>query len=156
MIIGQAPGRRVHEGGIPWDDPSGERLRQWLELRKDQSYDPNTIALVPMGFCYPGSNESGDKPPRPECAPLWHQQILDQLPTDRLEVIIGMYAQRRYVPDRPPTLTEAVAGWRDHLPARAVLPHPSPRNRHWLTKNPWFEGAALPAIKTRVHEILDQ
>ncbi len=154
VIIGQAPGRRVHESGVPWDDPSGERLRQWLDLTPDQFYDPGIVALLPMGFCYPGSTSSGDKPPRPECAPLWHEPLLDALPTDRLEIIIGAHAQKRYIDDRKPTLTETVANWREYLPLQAVLPHPSPRNRHWLTKNPWFEADTLPAVQRRVHDVL--
>lgn len=154
VIIGQAPGRRVHESGVPWDDPSGDRLRRWLDLTADQFYDPDIVALVPMGFCYPGSTASGDKPPRPECAPLWHPALLDALPADRLEIIIGAHAQKRYIDDRKPTLTETVANWRDYLPRQAVLPHPSPRNHHWLTKNPWFEADTLPAIKRRVHHVL--
>lgn len=154
VIIGQAPGRRVHESGIPWADPSGDQLRRWLDLTTDQFYDPDIVALIPMGFCYPGSTKSGDKPPRPECAPLWHQALLDLLPADRLEVIIGTYAQKRYIENREPTLTETVANWTRYLPTQAVLPHPSPRNRHWLTKNPWFEADALPAIKDRIHEVV--
>lgn len=155
VIIGQAPGRRVHESGVPWDDPSGVRLREWLGLSTDDFYDENNVAIIPMGFCYPGSAPSGDKPPRPECAPLWHERLLDHLPTDRLEVIIGMYAQKRYVPDRAKNLTDTVAAWSDHLPSQAVLPHPSPRNRHWLTKNPWFEQDAVPAIQRRVDQVLN-
>ncbi|MGI9622984.1 MAG: uracil-DNA glycosylase family protein [Acidimicrobiales bacterium] len=154
VIIGQAPGRRVHESGVPWDDPSGETLREWIGVRSETFYDPSSVALMPMGFCYPGSNKSGDKPPRPECAPLWHDQVLGHLAPDRLEIIIGTYAQRRYISDRPKNLTETVARWRDYLPNRVVLPHPSPRNRHWLTKNPWFEADALPEIKRRVSEVL--
>lgn len=154
VIIGQAPGRRVHESGIPWDDPSGKTLRQWLGLSTEQFYDPQVVALMPMGFCYPGSAPSGDKPPRPECAPLWHDRMLQELPDDRLEIIIGMYAQRRYLSDRASTLTENVANWQDYLPSQVVLPHPSPRNRHWLTKNPWFESETLPAVRNRVGEVL--
>lgn len=154
MIIGQAPGRRVHETGIPWNDPSGVRLRDWLGLADEQFYDPEVVAIVPMGFCYPGSARSGDKPPRPECAPLWHDRILAHLPPDRLDVIIGAYAQKRYIEDRRPTLTETVAAWADHLPGRVVMPHPSPRNRHWLTKNPWFESETVPAVQQRVREVL--
>jgi len=153
-IIGQAPGRRVHESGIPWDDPSGDRLREWLGITGDQFYDPETVALVPMGFCYPGSTTSGDKPPRPECAPLWHEPLLAHLPSDRLDIIIGTFALKRYVPDRESTLTATVARWRDYLPGQIVLPHPSPRNRHWLTKNPWFEAETLPALKARVEQAL--
>lgn len=154
VIIGQAPGRRVHESGVPWDDPSGRLLREWLGLDDEQFYDPNVVAIIPMGFCYPGSASSGDKPPRPECAPLWHDRLLSHLAEDRLDVIIGMYAQKRYVAERAKTLTDTVAAWRSHLPNRAVLPHPSPRNRHWLTKNPWFEAEAVPAIRARVDEVL--
>lgn len=154
VIIGQAPGRKVHETGIPWNDPSGRTLRRWLDLTDEQFYDPDTVALVPMGFCYPGSAKSGDKAPRPECAPLWHDRVLDHLPDDRLDVIIGTYAQKRYVADRAPTLTETVANWATYLPEQVVLPHPSPRNQHWLTKNPWFEREALPAIRARVHAVL--
>ncbi len=154
VIIGQAPGRRVHESGVPWDDPSGRTLRSWLGLSDEQFYDPDVVALVPMGFCYPGSAKSGDKPPRPECAPLWHERVLEQLPEDRLDLIIGMYAQKRYVTDRKPTLTETVANWASYLPGQAVLPHPSPRNQHWLRKNPWFESEALPAIRSRVSGML--
>lgn len=156
IIIGQAPGRRVHQSGIPWNDPSGDTLRSWLGLTNKQFYDPDLVALVPMGFCYPGSARSGDKPPRPECAPLWHEPLLDQLPTDRLEIIIGTYAQKRYITERKPTLTATVANWAAYLPQRVVLPHPSPRNRHWLVKNPWFETNTLPAVKARVDQILDQ
>lgn len=154
VIIGQAPGRRVHESGIPWDDPSGQRLRQWLGVSDNQFYAPDTVALIPMGFCYPGAGKSGDNPPRPECAPLWHDRLLSELPTERLEIIIGTYAQKRYVPDRAPTLTGTVANWARYLPSRVVLPHPSPRNRHWLAKNPWFEVETLPAVQARVREVL--
>lgn len=154
VIIGQAPGRRVHESGIPWDDPSGERLRRWLDLTPEQFYDPEIVALIPMGFCYPGSAASGDKPPRPECAPLWHERLLDGLPADRLEIIIGAHAQKRYLTDRKPTLTETVANWKHCLPRQVVLPHPSPRNHHLLTKNPWFETDTLPAIKRRVRQVV--
>lgn len=154
VIIGQAPGRRVHESGVPWDDPSGEKLRGWLNLSNAEFYDPDIVAIVPMGFCYPGSARSGDKPPRPECAPLWHERLLDHLPDDRLEVVIGMYAQKRYITDRAKTLTDTVRRWEDYLPKQVVLPHPSPRNQHWLTKNPWFEQDTIPAVRTRVDEVL--
>ena len=139
VIIGQAPGRKVHESGIPWDDPSGRRLREWLGLTDEQFYDPAVVALVPMGFCFPGSGKSGDLPPRAECAPLWHERLLSHLPTDRLDIIIGMYAQARYIEDREKTLTATVARWRDYLPERIVTPHPSPRNKRWFKTNPWFE-----------------
>ena len=154
VIIGQAPGRRVHESGIPWDDQSGRTLRAWLGLSDEQFYDPDAVALVPMGFCYPGSAPSGDKPPRPECAPLWHERVLAQLDPDRLEVIIGAHAQKRYVTDRKKTLTETVANWSAYLPKQVVMPHPSPRNQHWLKKNPWFETETLPAVRKRVADVL--
>lgn len=154
VIIGQAPGRRVHQSGVPWDDPSGRTLRQWLQLTDEQFYDPDTVVLVPMGFCYPGSAPSGDKPPRPECAPLWHDAILRYLDPDRLDIIIGNYALKRYVANRKKKLTDTVAGWADYLPGQAVLPHPSPRNRHWLAKNPWFEAETLPAVQDRIRDML--
>lgn len=153
VIIGQAPGRRVHESGTPWDDPSGDTLREWLGLSSDEFYDPELVALVPMGFCYPGSNRSGDKPPRRECAPLWHEPLLAQLPAERLQIVIGTYAQARYLPDRAATLTETVANWASFLPDQIPLPHPSPRNRHWLTKNPWFISDTLPALRARVEQV---
>ncbi len=150
-VIGQAPGRRVHESGIAWHDPSGDRLRSWLGLSIDQFYDSDTLAILPMGFCFPGTSTSGDKPPRPECAPTWHPKLLDQLPARRLDIIIGTYAQRRYIVDRPKTLTETVAKWRDYLPSQVVLPHPSPRNNWWLKKNPWFEKETIPAVREIIH-----
>lgn len=154
VIIGQAPGRRVHESGVPWDDPSGRTLRSWLDLTDVQFYDPDLVAIVPMGFCYPGSASSGDKPPRPECAPLWHERLLGHLPDDRLEIIIGTYAQKRYIANREKTLTATVANWATYMPRQVVLPHPSPRNRHWLTKNPWFETETIPAVQSRVAQVL--
>ncbi len=158
VIIGQAPGRRVHESGVPWDDPSGRTLRGWLGVSDEEFYDASRVALVPMGFCYPGSARSGDNPPRPECAPLWHERLLAHLPppAERLDVIIGAYAQKRYIAERESTLTATVARWRDYLPNQIVLPHPSPRNRHWLAKNPWFESEVLPTIQARVRTVLDQ
>ncbi|MGI9599037.1 MAG: uracil-DNA glycosylase family protein [Acidimicrobiales bacterium] len=156
VIIGQAPGRRVHESGTPWQDPSGDRLREWLGLTVEEFYDPQRVAIVPMGFCYPGSAKSGDKPPRPECAPLWHERLLAMLPADRLEIIIGTYAQKRYIENRAPNLTETVASWENYLPNQVVLPHPSPRNAHWLTRNPWFESETLPSVRSRIDEVLDR
>lgn len=139
---------------MPWDDPSGDTLRRWLDIDQDAFYDPEVVAIVPMGFCYPGPASSGDKPPRPECAPLWHDRILTHLPDDRLDILIGTYAQARYLPERQPTLTATVAAWADYLPHRIVLPHPSPRNRPWLSKNPWFETDTVPALRARVQEVL--
>ncbi len=154
VIIGQAPGRRVHESGIAWDDPSGTRLRDWLGLSPEEFYDPARTALVPMGFCYPGTGPSGDLPPRPECAPLWHERLLGELPDDRLTVIVGAYAQRRYAADAGAAVTEVVGRWRELLPARIVIPHPSPRNRAWLARNPWFEADTVPAVRARVRAVL--
>ncbi len=154
VIIGQAPGRKVHESGVPWDDPSGVRLRSWLGLTPEQFYDPNNVAIIPMGFCFPGNGTSGDLPPRPECAPTWHDELLSHLSSDRLDVIIGRYAQDRYIETNEKTLTAVVEKWRDHLPNRIVMPHPSPRNRRWLSQNPWFETDAVPHLQRRVAEVL--
>jgi uracil-DNA glycosylase len=154
VIIGQAPGRRVHESGVPWDDPSGNRLRSWLDLTPEQFYDPTQVAILPMGFCYPGSASSGDLPPRPECAPLWHEQLLEHLPANRLEVIIGTYAQKKYIAAPGKNLTETVSNWQQYLPGQIVMPHPSPRNQAWFKRNPWFETDAIPAVQDRVREVL--
>jgi uracil-DNA glycosylase len=153
VIIGQAPGRRVHDSGVPWADASGDRLREWLGLTTEEFYDPRFVALIPMGFCFPGSGRSGDLPPRPECAPLWHPQLLPYLAPDHFQVIIGAYAVQRYVVDKTATLTETVARWKQHLPAMAVLPHPSPRNQRWLARNPWFAEQTLPAVRRRVESV---
>lgn len=150
VIIGQAPGRRVHESGVPWDDPSGVRLRDWLGVDEKTFYDPDSVVVLPMGFCYPGTRASGDLPPRPECAPLWHDRILGQLRDDALRVVIGAYAQARYLPDRSDTLTATVQRWEEYLPDVIPLPHPSPRNHRWLRRNPWFEEDVLPALRSRV------
>ena len=154
LIIGQAPGTRVHETGIPWNDPSGDRLRDWMQINREQFYDESLIAIMPMGFCYPGSASSGDRPPRPECAPLWHDPLLAHLPGDRLTIIIGAHAHRRYTSDAGRSLTDAVAAWDELLPDRIVLPHPSPRNRPWLVRHPWFESDTLPALGRRVADAL--
>jgi uracil-DNA glycosylase len=156
VIIGQAPGRRVHESGVPWDDPSGVRLRSWLGVDEVTFYDESKFAIIPMGFCYPGSATSGDLPPRPECAPLWHESILAELGTDLLHVVIGQYAQARYVPERSKTLTETVKRFREFMPDRVVLPHPSPRNVGWFGTNPWFEEEVVPALRARVALALRQ
>ena len=154
VIVGQAPGRRVHESGVPWADPSGVRLRDWLGMSEDEFYEPARTALVPMGFCFPGTGSSGDLPPRREFAPLWHDRLLALLPPDRLTVIVGAYAQARYAGDAPGTVTQTVGRWREFLPSRIVMPHPSPRNRGWLTRNPWFEAEAVPAVQARVRQVL--
>ncbi len=156
MIIGQAPGTRVHETGIPWNDPSGERLRQWLDLDPERFYDQNKIAIVPMGFCYPGRDpRGGDKPPRPECAPLWHPPLRAALQRIGLTLLVGLYAQRHYLgPRRKASLTETVRAWRDYLPEQLPLPHPSWRNTAWLKRNPWFEAELVPDLQARVAALL--
>lgn len=151
LVIGQAPGRRVHESGVPWDDPSGARLREWLGVDGETFYDERRIALVPMGFCYPGTGKSGDLPPRKECAELWHEKLLGELPNVELTVLLSRYAQTHYLGEREKkTLTETVRAWREYVPAYLPLPHPSPRNNGWLAKNTWFEGDVLPYLRRRV------
>jgi uracil-DNA glycosylase len=156
MIIGQAPGTRVHETGIPWNDPSGERLRQWLDLDRSRFYDQNKIAIVPMGFCYPGREpKGGDKPPRPECAPLWHPPLHAALQQVGLTLLVGLYAQRHYLgPRRKASLTATVRAWQDYLPETLPLPHPSWRNTAWLKRNPWFEAELVPDLRARVAALL--
>jgi uracil-DNA glycosylase len=150
-IIGQAPGQKVHQSGIPWDDPSGKRLREWLGILDEQFYDARIVALVPMGFCYPGKGKSGDLPPRPECAPLWHNTLLAKMPDLKLTLLVGNYAQRYYLKSAVKgNLTETVRAFKEYLPEYFPLPHPSPRNRFWLSKNPWFEREVLPALKEQI------
>ncbi len=154
LIVGQAPGRRVHETGIPWNDPSGDNLRAWLSLSREQFYDTRHVALIPTGFCYPGKGSHGDLPPRPECAPLWHPRLLAALPDIRLTLLVGRHAQACYLGERrQATLAQTVQAWRDYLPCHFPLPHPSPRNRLWLKRHPWFEAEVLPEIRLRVHEL---
>lgn len=156
LIIGQAPGTRVHESGVPWNDRSGDRLREWLDLSPEVFYDEDRVAIVPMGFCYPGVlPRGGDAPPRPECAPMWHERVLARLPNLRLTVLAGLYAQERYLGKaRRKTLTETVAHWRDHGEAVIPLPHPSWRSGNLLKKNPWFETDLLPDLRDRVRRAL--
>lgn len=154
LIIGQAPGTKVHQTSIPWNDPSGDRLRQWLNLSREQFYDEDKVAIMPMGLCYPGQGRSGDLPPRKECAPMWHQKVLDQLPNLELTLLIGQYAQNYYLKDKPKTLTETVKAWQQWAPTYIPLPHPSPRNTMWLKKNPWFEEEVVPYVEKRVHGVL--
>lgn len=154
LIVGQAPGTAVHKSGIPWNDPSGERLRDWLNIDKTIFYNEQLIAIVPMGFCYPGKGTSGDLPPRPECAAQWHSQILQQLPNIQLTLLIGQYAQKYYLPNKPKTLTDTVKNYAEYLPTYMPLPHPSPRNNIWLKKNPWFSNTLLPELKSHIASIL--
>lgn len=158
LIIGQAPGTKVHESGIPWDDASGQRLRHWMGVTPDVFYDEKNIAIVPMGFCYPGKGISGDMPPRPECASLWHEKLLRELPQVQLTLLIGQYAHARYLgATAQPTLTETVRHWEDYM-KRGFFPlvHPSPRNQIWLKKNPWFEQEVVPQLQQRVKNILNK
>ncbi|WP_305455702.1 uracil-DNA glycosylase family protein [Photobacterium leiognathi] len=154
LLIGQAPGLKVHQTGIPFNDPSGDRLRQWLELDKDTFYNPEHIAIMPMGLCYPGKGKTGDLPPRPECAPQWHQSVLALMPNIGMTLLIGQYAQNYYLPNKPKTLTETVQHWQQWAPRYIPLPHPSPRNAIWLKKNPWFEADVVPYIRQYVHQHL--
>jgi uracil-DNA glycosylase len=155
LIVGQAPGRRVHESGVPWDDPSGDRLREWLGVDARTFYDPRLFAIVPMGFCYPGTTSSGDAPPRPECAPLWHGPLLERLPAVELTLLLSRYAHEAYLGERrKATLTETVRAFRDYTPRRLPLPHPSPRNNRWLKQNPWFQAEVLPWLRRRVRRVL--
>ncbi|MGX9460789.1 uracil-DNA glycosylase family protein [Shewanella sp. A14] len=164
LIIGQAPGRKVHLSGIPFDDASGDRLRAWLGITKEVFYDAKQVAIMPMGFCYPGSytangchskkGASGDLAPRPECAPKWHNLLLQQLVNVELVLLVGQYAQQYYLPNKPKTLTETVHQWRRFGPRYIPLPHPSPRNNIWLSRNPWFEAELLNDIRQRVAKAL--
>ena len=154
LIIGQAPGTRVHETGIPWNDPSGERLRDWMQIDREQFYDESQIAIMPMGFCYPGKGKSGDLPPRSECAAQWHDKLLAEMPAIKLTLLIGKYAQNHYLGSQRQTLAETVSRWRDHPPGLFPLPHPSPRNLRWFRNHPWFENEVLPAFRSRLMEIL--
>ncbi len=156
LLVGQAPGMKVHASGIPWDDASGERLRNWLGVDKTRFYDEDQFAIMPMGFCYPGRKGGGDAPPRPECAPLWHDRVLAHLPRRRLTLLIGAYAQARYLPGtRGQSLTGTVAAWRTHA-AKAFMPlvHPSPRNIRWFKANPWFEAEIVPELRSQVKAAL--
>jgi len=157
LIIGQAPGSKVHASGIPWDDVSGERLRTWLGLNSEEFYNESKVAIVPMGLCYPGRGKSGDLPPRPECAPLWHSKLFDHLPAIELTLLVGRYAQDYYLEKLPggrPTISERIlqTDWRTagYLP----LVHPSPRNRRWLSNNPQFEEQVVPILKSRINKLM--
>jgi uracil-DNA glycosylase len=153
LIVGQAPGTKVHASGIPWDDSSGKRLREWLEMDVETFYDTSRIAIVPMGFCYPGKSGSGDAPPRPECRATWHPRLLPMLDGVRLTLLIGQYAQNYFLGGRrKATLTDTVRAWREYMPEHLPLPHPSPRNIGWFKANPWFEHDVVPALRERVRK----
>ncbi len=156
LIIGQAPGAKVHASGIPWQDASGNILRDWLGVSNKEFYNPDIVGILPMGFCYPGKGKSGDLPPRPECAPLWHGKVLKQLKEVKLTLLIGQYAQKYYLANRSgKNLTETVKNYKDYLPQYFPLPHPSPRNRFWMAKNPWFQNEVIPLLKSKVQTILN-
>jgi len=155
LIVGQAPGRRVHQTGIPWNDPSGDNLRAWLRMGRTEFYGDRRIAIIPTGLCYPGTGSGGDLPPRPECAPAWHPRFRAEMPHLVLTLLIGQYAQAHYLGDRRKrSLAETVCAWRDYAPDFFPLPHPSPRNRLWLKRNPWFEREVIPALRRRVGSTL--
>ena len=155
LLVGQAPGRRVHETGIPWNDPSGDRLRQWLNMDREQFYDQRHLAIMPVGMCFPGSGPRGDAPPRPECAPLWHPRVRALMPKIHLTILIGQYAQAYYLGAwRKKTLRETVLACQEYLPDFLPLPHPSPRNQLWLKQNPWYEQDVVPQLQEIVKNLL--
>ena len=154
LIAGQAPGRKVHDSGIPFDDASGDRLRGWMGVTREVFYDPKQVAILPMGFCYPGTGESGDLPPRPECAPAWRKELLGHLRQLKLTLVLGQYAQAYHLGGDTASVTDAVKAWRSYWPAVVPLPHPSPRNNIWLRKNSWFESQVLPSLRRRIASLV--
>lgn len=154
LIAGQAPGKKVHDSGIPFNDASGKRLREWLGVTRDVFYDPEQVAILPMGFCFPGTGKSGDLAPRSECAPAWREQLLGHLSQLDLTIVLGSYAQRYHFGEASSSVTDLVKSWRTYWPNVVPLPHPSPRNNIWLRKNPWFEIELLPLLRKRVSESL--
>ncbi|MEM7350580.1 MAG: uracil-DNA glycosylase family protein [Acidobacteriota bacterium] len=161
LVIGQAPGRLAHVSGVPWDDPSGNRLRDWLGISSETFYEHPGLGLMPMGFCYPGTGQGGDLAPRPECAETWHEELLASMPHLETTVLIGRYAQLAYLPEtadkraaKKRSVTEVVRAWQETFPRILPLPHPSPRNNRWLRNNPWFEAEVLPALRDRVSALL--
>jgi uracil-DNA glycosylase len=155
LIVGHAPGLRVHTTGIPWDDPSGERLRHWMGVDSDTFYDASRVAIIPMGYCYPGRATSGDMAPRSECAELWLDRLLAHLPDLQLTLLIGQYAQRHFLRSRRKrSLTETTQAWQDYSPQYFPLPHPSPRNQPWFKRHPWFDRQVVPALRARVTQLV--
>jgi uracil-DNA glycosylase len=155
LVVGQAPGARVHQTGIPWDDPSGERLRAWMGVGKADFYDESRIAIIPMGYCYPGRGRSGDLPPRSECATLWLEKLLARLPLIELTLLIGRHAQRHFLGKRrKESLSETMKAWAEYAPRYIPLPHPSPRNTPWLQRNPGFQQELLPELRARIAALL--
>jgi len=156
ILLSQAPGLVAHKSGIAWDDAGGKRLRDWLNVADNSFYNPENFAIMPMGFCYPGKGKTGDLPPRPECAPQWHDLLWREMQNAKLIILIGSYSQKYYLKEKSKkTLTETVASYQEYFPKYFPLPHPSPRNRFWLTKNPWFEDAILPILRNHITQILE-
>lgn len=156
LIVGQAPGLKVHQSGVPWDDASGERLRDWIGLSPKDFYDPKLVAILPIGFCYPGRAKSGDAPPRKECFDLWHHKLLEELKEVKLTLLIGTHAQTKYLKDSCySTGTETIKNWRSYLPKYIPMPHPSPRNNIWLSKNNWFINTEMPEIRETILKVFD-
>lgn len=156
LIAGQAPGKKVHRTGIPFDDASGDRLREWMGISKDTFYDEKQVAILPMGFCYPGKGKSGDLPPRPECKQKWREQLLAQLSNVEITLVLGKYAQDYHLGHFKGSLTELVGAWEQYWPTMVPLPHPSPRNNIWLSKNPWFGKELVPLLQTKIAKILSK
>ena len=154
IIIGQAPGRRVHESGIPWHDKSGDNIRDWMDVTKEEFYDEQLFGIVPMGFCFPGTGKSGDLPPRKECAPQWHPSLLGLMKEVKLTLLVGSYAQKYYLGKKAKkNLTQTVQHFEEYLPTLLPLPHPSPRNNIWMKKNPWFKKDLLPELKKIIQSV---
>ncbi len=154
LVAGQAPGRSVHNSGIPFDDVSGERLRAWMGIKREVFYDPKKVAILPMSFCFPGSGKSGDLAPRKECAPAWRSEILKYLSQLEITLVIGRYAQAYHLDSDASSVTEAVKDWRRNWPKIVPLPHPSPRNNRWFRRNPWFEDALIPRLRAKISTVL--